>query len=173
MKMIKKILLFDEKISFQMLKFYKHHIFNEIMKFISSCGDFGMSWLVIILLTNIYTPTRIMSIHMLIALIASTLLGQITIKTIVKRKRPCQKYPRNDLLVPIPSDASFPSGHTMSSFACSTVMMFYYPEFGIIGIVYAILTAFSRLYLFVHYVSDVVVGTVLGILVGIFCVMCI
>ena len=43
MKMIKKILLFDEKISFQMLKFYKHHIFNEIMKFISSCGDFGMS----------------------------------------------------------------------------------------------------------------------------------
>lgn len=173
MKMIKKILLFDEKISFQMLGFYKHHILNEMMKFISSCGDFGMSWLIIILFTNIYAPTRAMSIHMLIALIASTLLGQITIKTVVNRKRPCQKYPRSDLLVPIPSDASFPSGHTMSSFACSTVMMFYYPGLGIIGVVYAILTAFSRLYLFVHYVSDVVIGMILGILVGIVCVICI
>ena len=171
--MIKKILMFDEKISFQMLTFYHHHALNEIMKFISACGDFGMSWLIIILITNIYPPTRSMSIHMLIALILSTLVGQITIKSIVKRKRPCQRYPREDLLIPIPSDASFPSGHTMSSFACSTVMMFFYPQLGIVGMIYAILTALSRLYLFVHYVSDVVVGMGLGIFIGVLCVCCI
>ena len=62
---------------------------------------------------------------------------------------------------------SFPSGHTTSSFACSTVMMLYNPILGIIGYIYAILTAISRLYLFVHYLSDVVTGVILGITIGI------
>lgn len=167
----KKIKERDRQVSFAMLPFYKHHIFNEIMMFISSCGDFGMSWLIIILITNLMDSTRAMSIDMLTALIAATLIGQVTIKTFVKRKRPCHTYTDVQLLVPVPSDFSFPSGHTMSSFACSSVLMFYNPLLGVIGYIYAFLTGFSRLYLFVHYLSDVICGMLLGIVVGV--VVCI
>ena len=131
------------------------------------CGDFGMSWLIVILITNMIDQTRTMSIDMLIALIAATLIGQVTIKSLVRRKRPCHTYPEVQLLITTPSDLSFPSGHTTSSFACSTVMMLYNPILGIIGYIYAILTAISRLYLFVHYLSDVVTGVILGITIGI------
>lgn len=165
--LIKKIKERDVKVAFYMTQFYQYHFLNDIMKFISSCGDFGMSWLIIILITNIIDSTRLMSIDMLITLIAATLIGQVTIKTLVRRKRPCHTYQEVELLIPTPSDLSFPSGHTMSSFACSTVMMFYNPLFGLIGYIYASLTAISRLYLFVHYLSDVLCGMVFGIIVGI------
>lgn len=168
MKLIfKKIKAYDVQFAFSMIKHYHHHILNDIMIFISSCGDFGMSWLIVILLTNLIDKTRNMSIDMLIALIAATLIGQVTIKSIVRRKRPCHVYKDVQLLIPVPSDLSFPSGHTTSSFACSTVMMFYNPILGIIGYTYAILTAMSRLYLFVHYLSDVICGIILGISIGI------
>lgn len=163
----KKIIDNDIKFSLSMIQHYQHHFLNEIMIFISSCGDFGMSWLIVILVTNIIDQTRAMSIDLLVALIAATLIGQVTIKTIVKRKRPCHAHPEIKLLIPTPSDLSFPSGHTTSSFACSTVLMLYNPLFGIIGYLYASLTAISRLYLFVHYMSDVVFGMILGISIGI------
>lgn len=165
--LINKIQDIDIHIAFYMTHFYKHHLTNEIMKFISMCGDFGMSWLIVILITNMIDQTRTMSIDMLIALIAATLIGQVTIKSLVRRKRPCHTYPEIQLLITTPSDLSFPSGHTTSSFACSTVMMLYNPILGIIGYIYAILTAISRLYLFVHYLSDVVTGVILGITIGI------
>lgn len=161
-----KILNYDKKVSFSMIQYYQYHILNDIMIFISSCGDFGMSWLIIILVTNMIDSTRAMSIDILVALIAATLIGQVTIKSIVKRKRPCHTYPEVKLLIPTPSDLSFPSGHTTSSFACGTVLMLYNPLFGIIGFLYALLTAVSRLYLFVHYVSDVIFGMTLGISIG-------
>ena len=164
---INKIQDIDIHIAFYMTHFYKTHLTNEIMKFISMCGDFGMSWLIVILITNMIDQTRTMSIDMLIALIAATLIGQVTIKSLVRRKRPCHTYPEVQLLITTPSDLSFPSGHTTSSFACSTVMMLYNPILGIIGYIYAILTAISRLYLFVHYLSDVVTGVILGITIGI------
>lgn len=164
--MLKKIQYYDQKIAFSMSQFYCHHILNEIMKFISSCGDFGMSWLIVILITNIYEPTRHMSIDMLIALISATLIGQITIKSIVRRKRPCHTYTQVPMLVSVPNDLSFPSGHTTSSFACSTVMFIFNPILGLIGYIYASLTAISRIYLFVHYPSDVICGMLLGISIG-------
>lgn len=165
--LINKIKTIDVRFAFYMTQFYDYHVLNEIMKFISSCGDFGMSWLIIILISNMIDSTRAMSIHMLIALIAATIIGQVTIKSIVKRKRPCHTYQDVDILIPIPSDLSFPSGHTTSSFACSTVMLFFNPWLGIIGYIYAFLTAISRLYLFVHYLSDVLFGIFLGIIIGI------
>ena len=110
-----------------------------------------MSWLIIIFVTNLFENTRQMSIHMLFALIVATLVGQITIKSIVRRKRPCHTYQDVQILVPVPSDLSFPSGHTTSSFACSTVLFCYHPLLGLIGYTYAALTAISRVYLFVHY----------------------
>lgn len=166
MKILKKMKEYDKRISFSMIRFYQYHTLNEIMKLISSCGDFGMSWLIIIFVTNLFENTRQMSIHMLFALIVATLVGQITIKSIVRRKRPCHTYQDVQILVPVPSDLSFPSGHTTSSFACSTVLFCYHPLLGLIGYTYAALTAISRVYLFVHYLSDVLSGMILGTTIG-------
>lgn len=165
-KLIRKIREIDRQFAFYFTSFYNHSFLNDFMKFISSCGDFGMSWLIVILITNLIPKTRQMSIDMLIALIVATLAGQILIKSLVKRKRPCHIYKDVQMLIPVPSDYSFPSGHTTASFACSSVMLYYFPILGIIGIIYALLTAISRLYLFVHFLSDVTVGIVLGSVIG-------
>lgn len=106
---VNKMKRIDIRFAFFMTQFYDHSLLNEMMKFISSCGDFGMSWLIVILISNMIEKTRSMSIHMLIALIAATLIGQVTIKTLVRRKRPCHTYPDVPLLIPTPSDLSFPS----------------------------------------------------------------
>ena len=93
---------------------------------------------------------------------------QITpIKSLVKRKRPCHTFTDVNMLIAIPNDYSFPSGHTTSSFACATTVCFLFPKAGVIFMIFAFIMAFSRLYLFVHYLSDVTFGMILGILVGV------
>ncbi|MFQ7174210.1 MAG: phosphatase PAP2 family protein [Thomasclavelia ramosa] len=108
---------------------------------------------------------------MLTALLLATIIGQVTIKSLVKRKRPCHTFHDVNMLVAIPSDYSFPSGHTASSFACATVICFFYPKVGAFYILFSFLMAFSRLYLFVHYLSDIIFGMILGIGVGIITMM--
>ena len=164
--MINKILEIDKKVSFSMLKYYKNTKLNKIMKTISYCGNLGVIWLIVIALTYYYAPTRHMSIYILLAIIFATLTGQLAIKSIVKRPRPCHTYPDVEILLPVPSDLSFPSGHTTSSFACSTVLFIFSPVLGIIAYTWAALTGFSRIYLFVHYISDVLTGALLGTIIG-------
>lgn len=164
---LNQILRLDLRVSFYMISLYHHHVLNRIMKFISSCGDFGIIWLIIILLTNVIPAARSMSIHMLMALIVSALIGQISIKSLIKRKRPCHLYPEVQLLVPTPNDSSFPSSHTTSSFACSTILFLFFPTYGLFAYLFAFLIGLSRIYLFVHFLSDVICGMILGISIGI------
>ena len=164
--MLDKIKEIDKQISFSMLKHYKHTKLNKIMKTISYCGNLGVIWLIVIAIMYYYKPTRHVSIYVLLAIIFATLAGQITIKSIVKRPRPCHTYPEVNILLPVPTDLSFPSGHTTSSFACSTVLFIFFPILGIIAYTWAALTGFSRIYLFVHYLSDVLTGAVLGTIIG-------
>ena len=164
--MIEKIKAIDKKVSFSMLKYYKHKQLNKIMKSISYCGNLGVIWLIVIALTYYYPPTRHISIYILLAIIVATLVGQVTIKSIVKRPRPCHTYKDVEILLPVPPDLSFPSGHTMSSFACSTVLFIFSPVLGICAYIWAALTGFSRIYLFVHYLSDVLTGVFLGTIIG-------
>ena len=141
------------------------------MKFIAGIGDFGMIWLLLILLLSLSSKTQLLSQKMLAALLLATVIGQVTIKSIIKRKRPCHTYSDVEMLVAIPSDYSFPSGHTTSSFACATTVCFFFPKTCTVLILFALLMAFSRLYLFVHYLSDVTFGIILGISVGIIVMM--
>lgn len=167
MKIFQKINETDIKVSHFFVKFYHHHFLNKLMIFIAGSGDFGMIWLAIILLLSLNSTTRVLSQKMLAALLAATLAGQVTVKSLVKRKRPCHTFKDVKMLVPVPSDYSFPSGHTTSSFACAVNIYLFNPIAGIIFISFAILMAFSRLYLFVHYLSDVVFAILLGTTIGI------
>ena len=71
------------------------------------------------------------------------------------------------MLIAMPTDFSFPSGHTMVSFAAATVLWHWNRKVGIAAYLLAAVIAFSRLYLFVHFPSDVFAGAVIGILIGI------
>jgi len=73
--------------------------------------------------------------------------------------------------VPPLSDFSFPSGHTIASFEAASVLMIRNKKLGIPALVLAIIIAFSRLYLFVHYPSDVLTGLILGTLFGVIAVL--
>lgn len=86
------------------------------------------------------------------------------LKPLVARIRPYDVRGITDLLVPALSDFSFPSGHTLASFEASVVLLIRDKRMGIPAIIIAIIVALSRLYLFVHYPTDVLVGAVLGIL---------
>ena len=86
---------------------------------------------------------------------------------------PCQEkdrldtiLPRNRLLVSPPTDYSFPSGHTLASFEAATALYKDHTVYGFLAFVLAILIAFSRIYLQVHYPSDVLGGAILGFLFG-------
>ncbi|WP_455684181.1 phosphatase PAP2 family protein [Thomasclavelia sp.] len=167
MTLLQKIKEIDVKTSHFFPKFYHHKLLSNTMKFIAGIGDFGMVWLLLILILSLSNKTQLLSQKMLTALLLATIIGQVTIKSIIKRKRPCHTYDDVEMLVAIPSDYSFPSGHTTSSFACATTVCFFFPKTGLILILFAFLMAFSRLYLFVHYLSDVTFGMILGISVGI------
>ena len=137
------------------------------MTIFTGVGDFGMIWLFLIFVLSLNSKTQLLAQKMLAALLLSTIISQVIIKSIVKRKRPCQTYSDIKMLIAIPSDYSFPSGHTASSFACATTICFLFPKTGSLFILFAFLISFSRLFLFVHYLSDVICGIILGILVGI------
>ena len=100
----------------------------------------------------------------LAALILSTILGEGILKHVVKRTRPCANITAVNLLITKPLSYSFPSGHTTSSFAVAGVLAKYFKEYAIEFFSLAILIAFSRLYLYVHYPTDVLAGIVLGLM---------
>ena len=156
----------DLRLSFYMTQLYHHHILNQAMKWISYCGNYGMIWLLTAIIALINPDSHSMSIHLLIALIASALIAQISIKSLVQRHRPCHLYPDIPLLIPTPHDSSFPSSHTTSAFACSTIIFLFYPSWGILAYLFAFLTGLSRIYFFVHFLSDVICGMLLGIGIG-------
>lgn len=164
--MIDKIKKIDTAFSFFILRFYRFPMLNCGMKTISTLGNHGEIWVTVILISLFYKRTRMMAWHMLIALALTTLISQYILKGLVKRKRPCHHYRDVKLLVNMPLDTSFPSSHTSSSFACSTVIFCYDPHLGIVAMIFAALMGFSRIYLFVHYLSDVLMGTFLGALIG-------
>jgi undecaprenyl-diphosphatase len=157
----------DTKISFWFSKQYHHKIINRIMMIVSKTGDLGLVWLVIITITTLLPNGRYASQRMLFALLLATFVGQIVLKSLVKRKRPTQRYTEIPILIDRPRDSSFPSGHTTSSFACASVICFYTLPLGILALCFATLMGISRVYLFVHYISDIVYAMLLGISIGI------
>ena len=99
-------------------------------------------------------------------LLVCVLAGNLLLKNVVARPRPCDVIPEMPLLIPQPQSFSFPSGHTMSSFAAATVLLFASWKWGIAAYAMAGVVGFSRVYLFVHYPTDVLAGVALGIAVA-------
>ena len=116
---------------------------------------------------------RVYGIGVLLAIVASAVLGALVLKPLFGRVRPFVAYEFLGLLIPPPLGSSFPSNHSMVSFAAAAALCCL-PDKGRLATVLkaaavaaACLIAFSRLYLYVHYPSDILVGAVIGIVVGV------
>lgn len=142
-------------------------ILDKIMLGISCLGNMGMIWIFITILCLCLPKYRKCGITMAIALIVDVTLCNLVLKNLVARSRPCWVDQSVALLVANPKDYSFPSGHTAAAFASSVTIFYYHKREGIAALILAVLIAFSRLYLFVHYPTDVLGGIVIGVLAGI------
>ena len=101
---------------------------------------------------------------MIIAMAITYLVGNLFLKNVIARPRPCAVDTGVTLKIPFPSEYSFPSGHTSNGFAGAVTIFSYYRKAGILSLLMAAVIAFSRLYFFVHYPTDILGGMVLGTL---------
>jgi undecaprenyl-diphosphatase len=110
--------------------------------------------------------------HRFQALVAGALAvatGQLTfrvLKRIIGRERPCATEPHAWSMLLPPDRFSFPSGHSITAFACATTLTLFYPALSLGLIFCALSVAASRVILGLHYLSDVVAGMLIGILIG-------
>ena len=129
----------------------RNPLLNSIMIFVTSLGNGGMIWIVATLLLMIPKKTRKVGIMSAVALLGSLIINNNIIKNIVQRPRPFVKFTDLQIIIPTPSEYSFPSGHTASSFAAASVFYRHLPkQLGIPSVVLVGIIVFSRLYVGVH-----------------------
>ena len=150
---------------------FRNKTFDNIMPIITSAGNLGIIWIVISVLLMTKKDYRVLGQTILIALVITTIIGEGIIKNIVKRKRPFYGDDDKELLISRPITYSFPSGHTASSFAVAAVFIKTDNAASLEIILLACLIAFSRIYLGVHYPSDVIGGGIIGALCGLITVI--
>ena len=141
---------------------------DAVMPVITLLGDAGIFWIVTAVALMLFRKTRRVGVGMGIALLTGLLLCNLTLKPLCQRIRPYD-YQQEvfgkliPLIIERQHDFSFPSGHTIASFEAAGVIVLNNKKWGIAALVLAGLIAFSRLYLYVHYPTDVLVSIVLGI----------
>ena len=143
-------------------------VLDALMPIVTKLGDAGIFWIACAVVMLIIPKTRKTGMAMALALIMGLLLCNVTLKPLIARIRPydlqLEKFQRViPLLIEAEHDFSFPSGHTIASFEASVALLLGNKKLGIPAVILAAVIAFSRLYLYVHYPTDVLASVVLGI----------
>lgn len=142
-----------------------HSVWDSVMIAVSKLGNGGFIWIaigVILLLAGWKNRKYIQwGLTVLLSLGTNALVCNLLLKPLVARTRPYDVL-GYEILIPPLSDYSFPSGHTSASFAAATAIYAINRKWGIAAYVFAALMGISRLYLGVHFVTDVVVGALIG-----------
>lgn len=142
------------------------HWLDSFFQTITHLGDAGWFWIFLALILLIFQKTRLCGICMLVSMLVGALITNAGLKPLVARERPCWIRDPVQLLIDMPKDYSFPSGHTQVSFVSAMAIFQNNRKWGIAAFVLASLIAFSRLYLYVHFPTDVLAGIVIGMAVG-------
>lgn len=146
----------------------KNGFLNEVMPIITMFGDGGIFWIACAVILLCIPKTRKTGLGMAFALIMGLIVCNITLKPLVGRIRPYDFQEQLGVVIPLLTermhDFSFPSGHTIASFEAATVLLINNKKLGIPAMILAVLIAFSRLYLYVHYPTDVIFSVFAGIL---------
>ena len=153
-----------------LLEFIAEHmhsgVLDYLMPIVSGLGDLGIFWIVLALVLLSLPQDRARGAQVGLAVLLSGIVCNLLLKNLVARPRPFEFQPLLDLIVAAPHDFSFPSGHTTASFAAATVLMLSGWKAAPVAVLVAVLIAFSRLYLNVHFPTDVLAGVLTGVALG-------
>ena len=133
-------------------------VFNNLV------GSIGQLWIVVGVILLIIPKTRKCGVAVIVSYVVSLLIGNEWLKDLIARPRPCAVDDTVQMIVKKPSSFSCPSVHTYLAFSSAMAIFHYYKKPGIGVFIFAALIGFSRMYFFVHYLTDVLFGAALGIL---------
>ncbi len=146
----------------------RNPVCDPIFKSITHLGDSGIFWILLTILLLCFKRTRRAGVYSLCALLGALLVNNIILKNLVNRTRPYEVVEGLRCIVGYAHDASFPSGHTGASFASAVAIRRQIPKkFAVFFLVLAGLIAFSRLYVGIHYPTDVLGGLITGVGIGV------
>lgn len=164
------ILQLDQNILLFIQEYIRHDWMDWFWKGITHLGDFGIFWILLTIVLLIPKKTRKAGVASALALIIGTLITNVAIKNVVARIRPYEVIQELELMIEKQKDFSFPSGHTCSSFASAFAIYrckeVFPKKWRIAAMVLATLIALSRLYVGVHYPTDVLGGLIVGLFSG-------
>lgn len=153
------------------LDFIHNTLSNPVMDIIMTCLtysiEFGAMAILVFIIMMCIKNMRKTGFAVMGATLSVMLFGELIIKHLVARPRPFVINGAIELIIKAPSGFSFPSSHTATCFAMATTIYLFHKRLGVVAYVYASLVAFSRMYLYVHYPSDIIGGIALGIGCGI------
>ena len=145
----------------------RNPLLTAFFRIYTHMGDSGCLWILITLILFFPKQTRKTGFLCAGSLIGSLIIINAILKNVVGRVRPYETFTDLQLLIAKADDASFPSGHTGAAFACCWVIFRTQPAgFGIPTLTLAGLMGLSRLYVGIHYPSDVLFGALTGIAIG-------
>ncbi len=155
------------KMDTRILDFISEHLhskgFDIIMKIFTILGEAGIFGISIAIICICLKKYRKVGILILITMVCGFLIGNLLFKNIIARARPCVVFPSKTHFISCPKGYSMPSGHTLHSFIPAFVLLFNKKtKMGIITLLCACLIAFSRMYFYVHYPSDILFGFILA-----------
>ena len=143
-------------------------ILDRIMVVLSLLGNGGVLWIFLAAVLLCTKKYRKCGLQVAVAMLFTYIVGNLILKNAIHRDRPCWIDPSIELLLKSPKDYSFPSGHSMNGFTAAVTLLLCDKKLGIPALVLASAIAFSRLYNFVHFPTDVIAGIVVGIISAMF-----
>ena len=148
------------------LQQFHNPVLDALAVFLNYAGEHGEIWIAFTLLLLLFRRTRKAGCAMATALVLYLVAGDCILKPLFARPRPCPINTSITMLVARPHGHSFPSGHTASGVAAAYALWLQNRKLGAPALVLAAFIAFTRLYLYVHFPTDVLGGAVLGIALG-------
>lgn len=136
-------------------------------RIVTLLGEGGIFWIAVAVILLFFKKTRRSGICIGASLLIGVIVGNGIIKNVVARPRPYDAIEGIESVVSHLSDYSFPSGHSLCCFEAATALAMNRTKWAIPAYVGAVLVAVSRLFLFVHYPTDVICGALLGVLFGV------
>ena len=157
-----------QTLEFSILNSIQYNLRSSVMDFLmvafTRLSEAGVFWLVLAIALMFVSRYRRAGLTLLMSQIIVIIGNEVILKNIFSRPRPPDLNPYIYLLVSRPDGFAFPSGHATLSFAAATVLFYYNKKFGAAAFVFAVIIAFSRVYLYVHFPTDVIVGAVSGVM---------
>lgn len=155
----------------QILLFIQNHLRSEVLNpiviAVTNLGNAGIFWIVLSVILLFPKKTRRAGFLSLLALLGSLCVTNFLLKNYVARVRPYEVVQGLQCLIPAQKDWSFPSGHASASFASAVVIYrSCHRGIGVPALILAFAISLSRLYVGVHYPSDVIAGMIIGTLIA-------